>query len=190
MTSTDTALLVLPDSSAGPTEVTKLSVIYLRLFLAICVYETSKMEMRFGRKKVAFTTGENLKSERRKANSQAVVKIPASRHMVIVDDYYATGARLSGTSPPPSRRDVCLNINGLVIFGTIVWRRENSFGFKFDQNLNDFDSAELQNALDEARIFAREFDRENVLKEMANKPSESGKKDVTGTAQQGVCEPR
>lgn len=63
----------------------------------------------------------------------------------------------------------------------IVWRRENSFGFKFDQNLNDFDSADLQNAVDEARSFACEFDRETVLKEMANKPSDPGAKDVTGT---------
>lgn len=138
--------------------------------------------MNFGRRKAAFTTGEKRKSERRKANSQAFIETPASRQMVTVEDYSETGARLSGTSPPPARRDLFLNINGLVIFGTIVWRRENSFGFKFDQNLNDFDSADLQNALDDARIFAREFDRETVLKEMANKQPDSAAKDDKGTA--------
>lgn len=131
----------------------------------------------FGRRKAAYTTGEKRKSQRRKANSQAFVETPASRQVVTVDDYSATGAKLTGTSPPPSRRDVCLNINGLVIFGTIVWRKENSFGFKFDQSLNDFNSSDLQNALYEAQILGYEFDRDTILKEIANKSSDSGAKD-------------
>lgn len=138
--------------------------------------------MKFGRKKPAFTAGEKRKHERRKVKSHAFIETPASRQLVTVEDYSATGARLSGTCPPPSRREVCLNINGLVIFGKIVWRRGNSFGFNFDPGLNDFDSAELQNALYEARIFGREFDRETVLRELSNKQSDCAAKDAKGTA--------
>lgn len=136
--------------------------------------------MQFGRRQKTFITGEKRRSERRKANVQAFVDTPASRQVVIVEDYSATGARLTGTSSPPSRRDVCLNINGLVIFGTIAWRRGNSFGLKFDQSLNYFDSTDLQNALEEARIFGREFDRESILKEMANKQPDAGAQDDEG----------
>jgi hypothetical protein len=138
--------------------------------------------MKFGRKKPAFTACEKRKHERRKVKSQAFIETPASRQLVTVEDYSATGAKLSGTCPPPSRREVCLNINGLVIFGKIVWRRGNSFGFNFDPGLNNFDSAELQNALYEARIFGREFDRETVLRELSNKQSDCAAKDAKGTA--------
>jgi hypothetical protein len=62
-----------------------------------------------------------------------------------------------------------------------MWRRDNSFGFKFDKSLNDFNSTDLQEALDEARISGREFNRETVLEELANKPSDSVAKDDEGT---------
>ncbi|MDC8755961.1 PilZ domain-containing protein [Erythrobacter sp. sf7] len=129
---------------------------------------------RFGRRKSAISPREKRRSERLKANSPAFVETPASRQTVTVIDYSATGVRLISSSPPPSRRDVCLNVNGLAIFGTIAWRWDKSFGIKFEETLNDFDPAELQKALEEAQIFGREFDREAVLSELANMDADEG----------------
>jgi hypothetical protein len=123
----------------------------------------------FGRRQAAITTREKRRSERQKANSPAFVETPASRQTVTVVDFSATGARLISSSTPPSRRDVCLNVNGLTIFGTIAWRRGNSFGLKFEESLNEIDPSEFQRALDEAQFFDRNFDRESVLKDLANK---------------------
>lgn len=125
----------------------------------------------FGRRQTAITANQKRKYERLEANSSAFVDTPASRQPVTVVNYSPTGVGLTGSSPPPLRRDVCLNINGLAIFGAIAWRRGNSFGLKFEEGLNEFDPADLQKALEEARLFDREFDREAVLKELANKLS-------------------
>jgi len=140
------------------------------------VREGSILVTRFGRKKSAMTQQrEKRKSERVPIKSPAFVETPASRQSVTVVDYSATGVRLTSSSPPPSRRDVCLNINGLAIFGTIAWRRDNCFGIKFEESLNDFEPAELEAALEEAQVYGREFDREAVLKELANKePDKDG----------------
>lgn len=127
----------------------------------------------FGRKKYTLTPHEKRRSPRSKACAPAVVETPASRDTVTIVDFSATGARLVGSSPPPSRRDVWLSVNGLALFGTIAWRKDNYFGFKFDDSVNELDPAKIQQAFREAEIHGGQFDRDAVLRQLANKPSSS-----------------
>jgi hypothetical protein len=51
-----------------------------------------------------------------------------------LDDLSQTGAcvTVAGT-PPPIGDDAVLMVNGLEAFGTVVWRRETSFGLCFEE---------------------------------------------------------
>ncbi|WP_296722783.1 PilZ domain-containing protein [Erythrobacter sp.] len=117
----------------------------------------------FGRRRSALAPREKRRAERAKANAPAFVETPASRDTVTVVDFSATGARVIGSSPPPSRQDVWLNVNGLALFGTIVWRKDNSFGVRFEPSMNECDPSELSEAIQKAEFYAGAFDREAVL---------------------------
>jgi hypothetical protein len=145
----------------------------------------------FGRRRFAITPNEKRRFERLKVNAPALVETPGSRLAVTIVDYSATGARAITTSPPPWRRDVCLHVNGLALFSTIVWRKDYSLGLKFDSNLSAFELAELQAALIEAESIGRHFDRESVLRELANKPvCTDGEDEQFECEQEAVTDPR
>lgn len=141
---------------------------------------------RFGRRRSAMITREKRRAERSKANAPAIVETPASRLAVTVVDFSATGARLTVAASPPSRQDVCLNINGLALFGTIAWRKDNSFGIKFEESVKAFHPEEIQRALNEAELLGRDFDRESVLQELANKPLNNSTLDIDSEDEQEV----
>jgi hypothetical protein len=89
---------------------------------------------------------------------------------VTIIDISASGAQISGSKPAPTRPDVQIKVNGLALFGTIAWRKNNSFGIKFDQLLNELEPSEIHCAIQEAKFELSAFDREAALQELVNKP--------------------
>lgn len=120
----------------------------------------------FGRRRSALAPREKRRAKRAKANAPAFVETPASRDTVTLVDFSATGARVIGSSPPPSRQDVWLNVNGLALFGTIIWRKDYSFGVRFEHTMNDCRLSEINKAIQQAETYAGNFDREAVLQEI------------------------
>ncbi|MEQ5789301.1 PilZ domain-containing protein [Erythrobacter sp. NFXS35] len=125
----------------------------------------------FGRKRSALAPREKRRAERLKASSPAFVETPASREAVTVVDFSATGARVIGSCLPPSRRDVWLNVDGLALFGTIVWRKDYCFGIRFDESVNQYNPDDVKRALEQAELYATSFDREAVLQEILRNTS-------------------
>jgi len=127
----------------------------------------------FGRKKIHASQIEKRKAERSSAGVVADVQTPASREPVTIVDISASGARLKSSNYPPSRQDVQLNVNGLAVFGSIVWRRDNLFGLRFDQALNEYSPEEIQEAVKTAEAERDPFDREAALQSLLNQPTKS-----------------
>lgn len=137
----------------------------------------------FGQKKMVREMQEKRRSKRSKARALATVHTPASTEPVTVVDVSESGARLIGSPPRPSRRDVQLRVNGLTMFGTVAWRKEDSFGLEFDQSLNEYGSNEIHRAVREAGAASPEFDREAVLQELQNQAfNKEESEEVTGKA--------
>ena len=126
----------------------------------------------FGRKNLNTDRREKRRAERVHAQAPAHVETPASRDAVTIADFSSSGARLLTSGLPPSRRDVFLDVNGLRLYGTIIWRRDNSFGLRFEETLPDCNLDELRNALEEASLYGGHFDRDTVLAVLANKVPE------------------
>lgn len=126
---------------------------------------------RFGRKKAKPTLHEKRRAERSSAGVTADVETPASRKPVTIVDISAGGARLLSSNSPPSRQDVQLNVNGLSVFGSIVWRKDNFFGLRFEEELNEHGSDEIQQAVQDAEAERSTFDRESVLQKLVNQPN-------------------
>lgn len=122
----------------------------------------------FGKRNSLRVVGEKRRAARSKANAPAIVQTTASQLKATIVDISATGARLIATDHPPSRQDVQLYVNGLWIFGRIVWRRGKAFGLKFDEDLHDYSSSEIHEAVEEATALNHDFDREAVLAPLLN----------------------
>ena len=127
----------------------------------------------FGRRRSAIMAREKRRSDRSKVYAPAHIDTPASRQVVTVIDISPTGAQLMGSAPPPSRPDVCLNINGLIVYATIAWRKDNRFGVKFEESEVQLDPTTIRQAILDAEINGRNFDREAALRELANKPDDN-----------------
>jgi hypothetical protein len=141
---------------------------------------------RFGRKKTKPVIREKRRTERSSADVIADVETPASREPVTILDISAGGARLLSSSTPTSRRDVQLSVNGLSVFGAIVWRKENCFGLRFDDALNEYGPDEIQQAVKDAEVKTSAFDREAVLQKLANQPATKAKRDRKRSKADGV----
>jgi len=141
---------------------------------------------RFGRKKANPALREKRRAERSSAGVIADVETPASREPVTIVDISAGGARLLSSNTPPARQDVQLNVNGLSVFGAIVWRKDNSFGLRFEDSLNDHGSDEIQQAVKDAEAERSAFDRESVLEKLANQPAIKAKRERKTSAADGV----
>jgi hypothetical protein len=133
----------------------------------------------FGRKKLEQVVREKRRAIRSKTNAPAIIQTAASQYKVKISDISATGARLIAFDAPPSRQDVQLFVNGLRLFGRIVWRRGEAFGIQFDERLHDYTYAEILEAVEEARDQNCDFDREATLSVLLNKElgSEESDKD-------------
>lgn len=133
----------------------------------------------FGKKKLEQVVCEKRRALRLKTNAPAIVQTTASQLPVTISDISATGARLVAFGSPPSRQDVQLYVNGLWLFGRIAWRREKAFGVHFDEELHDYSSTEIHEAVENACAQNHVFDREATLLALLNKElsSEEGGKD-------------
>ena len=130
---------------------------------------------RFGRKKTNLALREKRRAERSSVGVIGDVETPASREPVTIVDISAGGARLRSANSPPSRQDVQLNVNGLSVFGSVVWRKDNHFGLRFEYALNEHGSDEIQQAVKDAEVERSPFDRESVLQKLANQPTVKAK---------------
>ena len=142
--------------------------------------------LHFGRKKTNPALREKRRTERSSSSAIADIETPSSREPVTIIDISAGGARLLGSNTPPSRQDVRLNVNGLSVFGAIIWRKDNFFGLRFDDTLNEHGSDEIYQAIKDAEVERSAFDRETVLQKLANKPDIEVKRGRTPSKADGV----
>ena len=86
----------------------------------------------------------------------------------LLDDLSQTGAKITvDQTPPPLGDDAVLMVNGVEAFGTVVWRRGNSFGLCFETAMpiddvvrlrgchDHFKTLEEQQQLRQAREFVQ-----------------------------------
>ncbi|MDC8755936.1 PilZ domain-containing protein [Erythrobacter sp. sf7] len=76
-------------------------------------------------------------SARTPLGAGAVVMTTASRMSAVMIDISSSGAGLAGCVPPQRGRDVQLRVGGYTLFGQVVWRRDETFGVKFEEALTD-----------------------------------------------------
>ncbi len=126
----------------------------------------------FGKKPppAAAATREKRRAKRLPANAPAIVQTTASRLQVTIVNISVSGARLVTEEEPPDRQDVQVIINGVCLFGRITWRRDKTFAVKFEEGLQGHPPAEILRAVEEANVPRYEFDREEVLAALANRP--------------------
>jgi hypothetical protein len=137
--------------------------------------------MGFGQKMRSGTSGNKRRAERSKTFASAIIETPASRHHVTIVDISQYGARISGTMPSVARRELRIKVNGIDLFGTVAWRKDNSLGIKFEEILSDHNSSEICQAVRAAEAYSRQFDREASLQALANRPG--GAPPVTASAE-------
>ncbi len=75
-------------------------------------------------------------------------------------------------------------VNGIWLFGRIVWRKEKAFGIKFEEEMSDYTPAELREVVEQASTHSGEFDREAVLSELVNKQSSGDERSMNENASQ------
>lgn len=124
----------------------------------------------FGKKPPAAATREKRGAKRSPANAPAIVQTTASRLKVTIVNISISGARLITEEGVPDRQDVQVIVNGVCIFGRITWRRDKTFAVKFEEGLQGHSRAEILRAVEEANVPRYEFDREEVLSALANRP--------------------
>lgn len=124
--------------------------------------------MGFGRKMRVSPFGEKRKAHRSPAWATALVETPASRHRLAITDISSSGARVSGIVPVTSRRDLRIRVNGIDVFGIVAWRKDNSFGFKFEEILSGHDPSEISRVVIAAEYEDKIFDRDVALRSLLN----------------------
>ena len=122
----------------------------------------------FGKRQPALANHEKRRAARSSVNAPAVVQTTAFHLQTTIVNISATGARLIAEDRPPPRQDVLLVVNGIDLFGKIVWRRNNAFGIKFEDDLHDYSPDEILQAVKEASIPIYEFDRDVILANLVN----------------------
>ena len=131
----------------------------------------------FGRKqavRIAPRGAEKRSSRRSPANVPATLDTPGSRERVTILDFSPGGACLDGPSPPASGRLARLRVNGIVMFGAVVWRKAAAFGLRFDETLNADEVNALRGAAQEAEEQKGTQDRDLVLQPLSNGWRERG----------------
>lgn len=66
-------------------------------------------------------------------------------------DISAGGAQLSDCAPPQRGRDIQVRIAGHTLFGGVVWRKDESFGVKFEEALGEVEQASINAAIEQAK---------------------------------------
>lgn len=116
------------------------------------------------------TSGNKRKIERSRTFASSIVETPASRHHVTIVDISQYGARIIGAMPSVGRRELRIRVNGIDLFGIVAWRKDDSFGIKFEEILSDHNSSEICQAVLAAEAYSGQFDREASLQSLANRP--------------------
>jgi len=80
-----------------------------------------------------------------------------------LDDLSQSGAcvTVAGT-PPPVGDDLVLLVNGVEAFGTVVWRRDSSFGLSFEQQMAIDDVVRLRAFHDHYQMLEQQERRRNA----------------------------
>jgi len=100
-----------------------------------------------------------------------MIQTTASRIPVTIVNISASGARFVASNPLPSRQDLMLYVNGISLFGRIIWRRDSTFAMKFEEGLHEHSPAEIFKAVDEQSARSSAFDREATLAALMNPQS-------------------
>lgn len=124
----------------------------------------------FGQRTRTSTSGTKRKAERSKTFASAIVETPASRHDMTIIDISPYGARVSGTLRSVTRRELRVRVNEVDLFGTVVWRKDDMIGLRFDEILSNHNTSEICQAVLAAEAYSRQFDREASLQALANRP--------------------
>jgi PilZ domain len=81
----------------------------------------------------------------------AVVTTLREFRSAIVVDVSATGARLQGANLPKSTEELFLTVDGVVVFGTVAWERDDERGVAFNAPLKDIDESRLRKKVAQAQ---------------------------------------
>jgi hypothetical protein len=85
-----------------------------------------------------------------------VTTLRESRSAILVD-VSATGARLLGPDLPQPAEELFLTVEGVVVFGTVAWERDDERGVAFDEPLKAIDEARLRQRVAQAKGLSPEM---------------------------------
>ena len=85
-----------------------------------------------------------------------VTTLRESRSAILVD-VSATGARLLGPDLPQPAEELFLTVEGVVVFGTVAWEKDDERGVAFDEPLKAIDEARLRQRVDQAKGLSPEL---------------------------------
>lgn len=80
----------------------------------------------------------------RRADDRIAAPLPAyvislsTRHRALLANISATGARVRVEDPPKRGSEVFLMVNGLDLFGRIIWKSGEHCGIRFDDRVEPF----------------------------------------------------
>ncbi len=108
---------------------------------------------RFGRRQ---PSGRKIEGERRTKERDSVslpgaLDTTATRRDVVLIDVSASGARVRGEDLPIIGYYVRLQVEGAALFGTVMWRRSEECGLRFDEKLSEASLQDLKHAHRQAR---------------------------------------
>lgn len=109
----------------------------------------------FGRKTKPSVVVNKRREKRSETAVSAAVSTTTARTSATLVDLSTSGAGLLSPAPPRRGRDIELRINGRTLFGDVAWTRDNAFGLRFAEALDERSWRDVVRAVAEAEAEQR-----------------------------------
>ena len=123
----------------------------------------------FGKRHEKSAVSDRRRTSRTPVSAGAIVMTTASRLSAVLVDISEGGAQLTGCLPPQRGRDVQIRIAGHTLFGGIAWRKDETFGVKFEEALGHHELAMIDTAIMQAKCEERATGCEVTLLPKSNR---------------------